>query len=191
MISDSEMSIQIENARQSGYLPIYKRAAQQFGFTVSTLLAKDSRESCLGLCLDASFKGDNGNAWGLSQIDRRFHPSFTSLHDPTDHEAVVLYGASLLRSDTNALGMLRGGLVAYNAGRDAVIDAQAQGLNLDVYTTGGDYSADVLTRRTQIERLYPEFQPDVFTAGPGWIAGVFLGGGLLYLTVDTLRKRAS
>lgn len=188
-ITDSRLRTEVEHARQAGYIPVYRDVARRYGFTTALLLGKDSRESCLGLCLDAQFKGDAGNGWGLSQIDRRFHPAFTSSHDPRDHRAVIEYGARLLREETDRFTTVREGLVAYNAGPDAVIDAQAQGLDVDAFTTGGDYSRDVLSRANRIAKMYPEYGKRPVVADPGWIVSVLLGGGMLYLATDFYRNR--
>lgn len=187
-ITPRQLRRQVDTAIARGYLRHYVAAAERYGFTEALLLAKDSRESCLGQCLDATFRGDNGNAWGLSQIDQRYHTAFTSSHSPRDHAAVIDYGAWLLRQDTDALGSVRRGLVAYNAGRDNVREALANGVDIDTYTTGGDYSRDVLDRFNVIRSMYPELaqKSGGTLAGPGAIAAILMGGGILYLLAANL-----
>jgi hypothetical protein len=55
---------------------------------------------------------------------------------PVLRRQTVLRGAALLRAM----------LAAYNCGLDNVLRAARQGLDLDFYTAGRDYSRDVLSR---------------------------------------------
>lgn len=178
-ISIATLRQEIGHARTLGVLPIYADAARRAGIGQHILLGKDSRESCLGMCLDAQGRGDGGNAWGLSQIDQRFHPEFTRSHAPTDHRAVIFYGADLLAEETARFnGDVAAGLVAYNAGPDAVEQARAAGVPIDTYTTGGDYSNDVLSRASAIAETFPDLAPApaALSAGGGPLALVGLAG---------------
>lgn len=190
-ISPNRLQREVQHAQDQGFVSLYETVAARYGLSPALLLAKDSRESCLGLCLDADYKGDAGNAWGLSQIDRRYHAAFTSTHRPDDHAAVIDYGAALLKTEIERFaGNVAAGLVAYNAGPDAVVDARAEGLALDTYTTGGDYSRDVISRKQAIEAMYPGLGASPsFQAAPGWTAGVLLAGGAVFLLYRSLQAR--
>lgn len=179
-ITRTQLKNQIEVAQARGYIDSYVRASRATGYSVALLLAKDSRESCLGQCLDTEFKGDNGNGWGLSQVDRRFHSAFTSTTDPRNHSAVVMKGARILEQYDNELGRgIDAALAAYNAGPQNVRDALAAGLPVDAYTTGGDYSADVLRRYTILRDLYPQYDEEPNRAGADIITGVIIGGAVV------------
>lgn len=65
------------------------------------------------------------------------------------------YGASVLveargflrkRAALSGRGLLRGALAAYNCGAGNVLRALRQGVDVDFYTAGRDYSQDVLDR---------------------------------------------
>ena len=179
------LTAQYEHAARSGWLTLYEEAARRHGVRVPLLLAKDSRESCLGLCLDSDFKGDNGHGWGLAQIDDRTWTEFTSSTDPRNHRAILSKGAEILRAEIDRFGgNERAGLAAYNTGPGRVRAALRRGLNVDTYTTGKDYSADVLARRDVFANLYtPPLPPAAasFSAPGGWLlAGLMLTGFAYY-----------
>lgn len=176
-ITRQNLREQVETAQQRGYIRSYERASRATGYSVALLLAKDSRESCLGQCLDAQFKGDSGNAWGLSQIDQRYHPAFTAATSPRNHDAVVMKGANILQEYDADLNLgLDAALAAYNAGPQNVRDAVRAGLSVDAFTTGGDYSADVLQRFQAVAEMFPAYdRPQRVRAG-GSLMAILLGG---------------
>jgi hypothetical protein len=61
---------------------------------------------------------------------------------------ILIEAKALLRRRTVLHGraLLRGALAAYNCGTGNVLHALRQGFDLDFYTSGRDYSRDVLNR---------------------------------------------
>ncbi|MCU0569672.1 MAG: SH3 domain-containing protein [Oculatellaceae cyanobacterium Prado106] len=122
----------------------------------SILAAIGSRESGWGLLLDSQGKGDNGYGHGIMQIDSDFHPNFINTQKWWDPAVNIKYAVenvlvpyyNTLASTTNLKGfdLLRGALAAYNAGPGGVQRAVNNGLDVDAYTTGADYSWDVIQR---------------------------------------------
>jgi hypothetical protein len=151
-------------------------AAGHFGLAPAVIVALGSRESRWGLALSPrgpggtadltprSFLGahrvgplppdGHGFARGLMQIDYDAHEFARSgpWHEP---DANVRYACEVLvafrpvlRRHTVLRGpaLLRAMLAAYNCGLDNVLRAARQGLDLDFYTAGRDYSREVLSR---------------------------------------------
>lgn len=91
---------------------------------------------------------------GLLQIDFDYH-EFARTGKWKDSNENILYGAKILddsrrflRRKTNLqdLDLLRASIASYNSGPRRVLMAIQRKLDFDHYTTGGDYSADVLNR---------------------------------------------
>lgn len=91
---------------------------------------------------------------GLMQIDYDAHVFARTgpWREPIEN---IRYGASVLveargllrkRAALSGTGLLRGALAAYNCGAGNVLRAPRQGVDLDFYTAGRDYSRDVLNR---------------------------------------------
>jgi Putative peptidoglycan binding domain len=151
-------------------------AAGSFGLPPAVIVALGSRESRWGLALSPKgsngtndftprpFTGPHRNGAlppdghgfgrGLMQIDYDAHAFARSgpWHEP---DANVRYACGalvefrpVLRRHTvlHGAALLRAMLAAYNCGLDNVLRAARQGLNLDFYTAGRDYSRDVLNR---------------------------------------------
>lgn len=147
---------QISNARQKGWLDYYREAAQFYGIPVEILLAKDSRESWLGL-----YPGLVGNGWigsdgvskGISQVNVEMWP-FAKQADPNDIRAFVALGAEILKEELNRFsGDMNAALAAYNAGSSRVRNAINRGNNPDSVTTDGDYSKDVIDRSKEVRSI--------------------------------------
>lgn len=143
---------QIEHAKSTGLLPIFQAVAADVGVPYTTLLAIASRESAFGLTLDDGFLGDNGYGHGIMQIDRRWH-DFANTTAPNDHPRNIAYSAKYLKALKKQLGSWPEALAAYNAGAGNVRKAQKEGRSIDYYTTGRDYSADVLRRKKEISEI--------------------------------------
>jgi hypothetical protein len=108
------------------------------------------RESNAGETLDKNGMGDNGNAFGVAQVDKRFHnPCGMEKKDPWSKEHLN-QSAAILKSNLDQVrkkhpkwsekDVERGAIVAYNSGVGNVrtIDGMDKG------TTHNDYSAKVL-----------------------------------------------
>ena len=160
MSSSFAISSQLTYARIRGLMDYFHEAAARHNLPVSLLLAIASRESSMGLSLDANWAGDNGNGIGIMQIDRRYHPDFTGRHANADHQANIHYGAQYLAGLIRQFsGDLGSAVAAYNAGPTRVRSALSSGLPADAVTTGRDYSADVLRRKALIESLNGRPEP--------------------------------
>lgn len=155
MMSQSiALSAQLTYIRVRGLYGHFIQAARRHQLPAPLLLAVASRESNMGLALEADWTGDHGNGIGIMQIDRRYHPEFTAAHPNDDHRANIDYGAQFLAGLVERFdGKLEPSLAAYNAGEARVRMALTLGSHPDKVTTGGNYSADVLQRARQIESL--------------------------------------
>jgi Putative peptidoglycan binding domain len=91
---------------------------------------------------------------GLLRIDYDAH-EFARTGAWRDPAANICQGCQILadaravlrrRTVLHGRGLLRGALAAYNCGINNVLHAIRQGLDLDFYTSGRDYSRDVISR---------------------------------------------
>lgn len=144
----------------TSYRPFIEQAASRHSWLKPSVIAGiGSRESAWGRLLSPGGPGgtgDGGHGRGLMQIDDRFHQAFISSgrwSNPKDNidygiDSVLAVNYNYLARNTNLKGteLLRGALASYNAGLGNVLKALNQGLDVDYYTTGQDYSADVLNR---------------------------------------------
>jgi len=131
-------------------VPALKDAAVLVGMPAALLLAVASRESHAGAALDANGWGDAGHAFGVLQVDRRFH-RIAGTESPASY-AHLLQGAGILREALDRVAQkhpgwpseaqLEGALVAYNSGVNNV--QTLAGMNRG--TTHNDYGADTLAR---------------------------------------------
>lgn len=159
------------------YLAAIARAAAESGEDPYLLAGICLRESLAGWAPGYGPKGrpdgwgDKGFAFGLFQIDRRWHDAFTSSEHAADPFEQARYACILLgearRQFKRSGGRFvsphlveRATVAAYNAGFGAVFHAVDAGRDPDSPTTGHDYSRDVLRRA---EVLRGEF-PSLFAA---------------------------
>lgn len=192
MANPAALQRELQIARSNGWLRLFRQASQECGVPVPILLGIASRESRMGQALSPSGKGDGGQAWGLMQIDRNAHPSFTDRHAPTDHAAIITFGACFLRSLRESLPKWKAAIAAYNAGPRNVQRALERDMDVDLVTTDRDYASDVLDRaRIFADRLGSDLEPmtagrglsDVLTAG-----GIITAGGWLAWKAGVLEK---
>ena len=155
---NSRLLRQLKVVRED-YLPYIREAAKQAGVSPYVICGIGSRESEWGLsrALDQpgpGGKGDGGHGRGLMQIDDRWH-AFARNGKWADPEANLLYAARVLvssrsyikqRYSLTADALLRATVAGYNCGAGNVAKALKRGLDVDFYTTGRDYSKDVLSR---------------------------------------------
>lgn len=125
-------------------------ASQKTDVPWQFIAALASRESRVGNVLDSKGWGDHGNAFGLLQVDRRYH-DIKGSHDPysTEHlvqgiEILKGYHQQVIAKHPNWKGwqQLRGAVAAYNVGVSNIQTVRGT----DVGTTGNDYSQDVIAR---------------------------------------------
>jgi hypothetical protein len=144
----------------TSYKPFADDAAAKYSWLKPSVIGGiGSRESGWGRLLSPpgpGGTGDGGHGRGIMQIDDRFHQSFIGSgrwSNPKDNityaiDEVLARNYDYLDFNTalDDQELLRGAIAAYNAGLGNVLDALAQGLDVDYYTTGQDYSWDVLNR---------------------------------------------
>jgi uncharacterized protein YkwD len=144
----------------TSYKPYIDEAAALYNWLSPSIIAGiGSRESGWGLFLSPkgpTGTGDGGHGRGLMQIDDRYHQTFINSGRWTNPRDNIIYGVdkvlaeyySYLGRTTSLTGvdLLRGAIAAYNAGPGNVERALREGRDIDYYTTGRDYSWDVLNR---------------------------------------------
>lgn len=150
-------------------------------FDTADLMGIGSRESNLDPKW-LTKPGDNGNGFGLLQADKRSFPDFTKTEAWKDAKTGILFGAQVLLQKWNDLQNNVGkrmsvkssktGRLSYFTGPDAGDGSFAQKIAIasynagrwpsyavsinrdpDTYTTGKDYSADVLARAKVFREL--------------------------------------
>ncbi|KAM5180646.1 lysozyme G-like [Mantella aurantiaca] len=122
--------------------------AEETGVDPAIIAAIMSRESRAGNALDSEGFGDHGNAFGLMQIDKRWH----TLEGEWDSEEHILQATNILCYMFGKIEkkfpswkphqVMKGALSAYNMGPDNVKSFD----KIDSCTTGKDYSNDVVAR---------------------------------------------
>ncbi|XP_028260538.1 lysozyme g-like [Parambassis ranga] len=149
----SETMAQTDAGRMAKYKTKINNAAAAYGIDPALVAAIISRESRAGNVLKDGW-GDHGNAWGLMQVDIRYH----TRQGAWDSEEHLRQGTGILvdfitkisnkfRSWTNEQ-KLKGGIAAYNAGDGNIHSYE----NVDERTTGKDYSNDVVARAKWYKR---------------------------------------
>lgn len=147
-----------DNVMAERYRTTIETVAKRHDLAPALVAAIGSRESRWGLALSPKGphgKGDHGHGRGLMQIDDRFH-EFARSGKWQDPESNLEYGCALLVSYYHELGnttklpqgpvLMRAALAAYNSGCGNVRRALKAGRDVDYYTSGRDYSADVMDR---------------------------------------------
>ena len=166
----TEIQREFAYAKAQGWLPLFAQAGSLYNFTPALLMGIASRETNMKN-IQGDFQGGIYHGYGLMQIDIGSYPDFCRSGDWRDvakgihmgamvlnskqvqiHEGVgrrievkstVFTGAKLSDADFN-----RTAVAAYNAGLWAYYGMSVRG-NPDLYTTGHDYSADVINRTKQ------------------------------------------
>ena len=172
-VGDSSMSRQ--HAEAVRYRAYVEDAAKRYKFQPSVIAGIGSRESQWGLSLrppgpegtgdfvkrpfparyrDGPLPPDGGFGRGLLQIDYDYH-EFARIGNWRDPKENISYGAKILHDfrrfferKTNLQGfdLLRAAIASYNSGPRRVLISIRKSLDFDFYTTGADYSIDVLSR---------------------------------------------
>jgi hypothetical protein len=135
-------------------LPRFNKASKKYDIPVALILALGSRESHLGSILGRGNNkagwGDNNNAFGVFQVDKRYH-KIQGQHDPFSWEhldqAMGIFNqyrseVQKKHPDWSQSNILKGACVAYNSGVNNV--RTIEGINEG--TTNNDYGDDVIAR---------------------------------------------
>lgn len=141
------------------YQSIVQKVAAKYEIPVSVIAGIGSRESHWGLALTPPGPhgtGDGGHGRGLMQIDDRWHVNFINSGKWADATENIIYGCAVLKNSmglfekklgwTMSLKLLRAGIAGYNCGPSRALQAYQDGQDFDYYTTGRDYSRNVLER---------------------------------------------
>jgi hypothetical protein len=139
-ISADDLKAEVASALHTW--PFIPAVEQAHGLPKNLLLAVGSRETNL-----RNVVGDGGHGHGVWQRDDRAWPIPSGYNADVERQAND--AAALLASNIHAFG-LAGGVAAYNCGGGNVQRALREGRPVDHYTTGGDYSTDVLARLTAL-----------------------------------------
>jgi hypothetical protein len=174
----AQLKTQFERARRLGWIPFFEEAVRKTTkgyFDVSDLLAIGSRETNL----DPKWlkkAGDGGHGFGLLQIDIGSFPEFTRGSGWQDARAGILFGAEVLMQKWNdyvsGIGKRRTvkgksytgktaenaqtaqhiAISGYNCGRWSQY-CYALARDIDSFSTGKDYGADVMARAAVFRQL--------------------------------------
>jgi peptidoglycan hydrolase-like protein with peptidoglycan-binding domain len=193
-----------DRSRLLPYKEEFASAAQRYGVPPAVLAAIASRESRGGAALDSNGLGDNGNGFGLMQVDKRYH---TPAGGPYS-QAHINQAASILRDYLDQVRtkhpswppeqQLRGAITAYNSGVSNVQTIEG----MDRGTTGNDYSNDVWARAMRLSNDFggqvsgptdPNPTPGTWTKAPSLfdvrtVPETFLRPGQEGEAVKTLQK---
>ncbi|XP_006026397.1 lysozyme g-like [Alligator sinensis] len=134
--------------RMNKYKDIIKSAGRKQCVDPAVIAGIISRESHAGAALTADGWGDGGNAFGLMQVDKRYHTPVGKWNS----EAHLIQGTQILVGMIKEIQrkfprwtkeqQLKGGISAYNAGPRNVQTYQG----MDIGTTHNDYANDVVAR---------------------------------------------
>jgi len=127
----------------------FEHAATKYGIPVEILAGIASRESRVGKHLNAAGYDEEKQAYGIMQVDERFHKRRGKKPDSQEH---INQSAEILAKNKKQIDekfpkwseeqRMRAAVAAYNFGVGNVKSWKG----LDKGTTGNNYSADVMTR---------------------------------------------
>lgn len=170
----TEIQIEFNRAKANGWIPMFTAAGSPYGFSPALLMAIASRETNM-VNEEGDFQHDGPHGFGLMQIDKGSYPSFCLSGGWKNVEASIHMGALVLNSKQVQIQHGQGTILdigghsftgvalspadinrctiaAYNAGLWAYYGRAIHG-NPDLYTTGHNYSADVIARMQQFAAL--------------------------------------
>ena len=147
----SEKMAQTDWSKLEKYANHFYEIAVEYDVPPAIIAAICSRESRGGSALAADGTGDHGNAFGLMQVDKRFHTQAGSGDDPGGQshlgQGTRIYAdyrnqVRKQHPDWTDSQVLKGAAVAYNAGVKNVRSLEG----MDRGTTGDDYGSDIIAR---------------------------------------------
>ncbi|KAI1884976.1 hypothetical protein AGOR_G00215440 [Albula goreensis] len=133
--------------RMNKYKSLIIRVARNNGMDPAVICGIISRESRAGAALKDGL-GDHGNAFGLMQIDKRYHrpegawDSEQHLNQATGILIDFIKNIQNKFPSWSKEQQFKGGIAAYNMGPGSVHSYE----EVDINTTGKDYSNDVVAR---------------------------------------------
>ncbi|XP_069829051.1 lysozyme g-like [Dendropsophus ebraccatus] len=147
-IIGSEKLAEKDLESMKSYKHIIKSVSRKTGVDAAIIAGIISRESRAGRALDSNRYGDHGKAFGLMQIDE-CHEHRYGAWDSEEH---LLQATEILCSMFGYIKQkfpgwtrsqqMKGAIAAYNMGPDCVTSFN----QIDMHTTGKDYSNDVVAR---------------------------------------------
>lgn len=151
-VKASHILAETDKKRVKKYKDLIKKAAKKHGVDPALIAAIMSRESRAGNTLDCDGYGDNRKAFGLMQVDvdknggNHEAVGEWDSYEHIDQATGILVGfikkISRKFPRWSEEQKLKGGIAAYNMGDGSVHSYE----RVDEYTTGGDYSNDVVAR---------------------------------------------
>ncbi|NXI42604.1 LYG protein, partial [Galbula dea] len=143
----SEKIAEVDLRAMDKYKTLIKRVGEKLCIEPAVIAGIISRESHAGTILKNGW-GDNGNGFGLMQVDKRSH----KIEGTWNSETHITQGTKILISMIKEIQkkfprwtkdqQLKGGISAYNAGPGNVQSYD----RMDIGTTHNDYSDDVVAR---------------------------------------------
>ncbi|XP_019381163.1 PREDICTED: lysozyme g-like [Gavialis gangeticus] len=134
--------------RMNTYKGIIQSAGRKLCVDPAVIAGIISRESHAGAALTRDGWGDRGNAFGLMQVDKRYHKIIGAWNSETH----LIQGTQILVGMIKAIQrkfptwtkeqQLKGGISAYNAGPGNVQTYAG----MDIGTTHNDYANDAVAR---------------------------------------------
>lgn len=174
--SSTNTSMVAQLAEAAKYKSIVENSAAKYSLAVPVIAGVGSRESAWGLLLKPAGPAGTGDfvprrfptafrpsglpadgggfGRGLMQIDFDAF-EFARTGNWQDPQANVEFGCSVFTENVNLIGrkssvtgqrLLQAAIAAYNCGAGNVLRALQDGNDIDFYTAGRNYSADVLNR---------------------------------------------
>ncbi|XP_050958616.1 lysozyme g isoform X2 [Labeo rohita] len=146
-VEASKRLAETDLARMENYKGLITRVGRAKQMDPAVIAAIISRESRAGAALEDGW-GDHGNAFGLMQVDRRYHTpvgAFDSEQHITQATEILIKFIKEIKARFPTWSQeqcFKGGISAYNAGVSSVSSNE----NIDARTTGQDYSNDVVAR---------------------------------------------
>ena len=137
------------------------QASREYNVSPALTYALGDRESGWGVYLspknDPGGTGDSGHGHGLMQIDDKTWGDWLSQNDWTDPLTNIRKGLDIFTTQMQTISDAYGGkidpgvlarmaIVAYNHGVSGALKNAENGADYDTGTTGGNYSADVISK---------------------------------------------
>ncbi|XP_029951083.1 lysozyme g-like [Salarias fasciatus] len=149
-VEASHTMAKTDSGRMEKYKAKISSVGKKYGIDPALIAAIISRETRAGNVLKDGW-GDNGNAWGLMQVDISPTGGGHTAQGGWDSEEHLCQATQILVDFIGRIAKkfpswssemkLKGGIAAYNAG-----DGRVRSEDVDASTTGRDYSNDVVAR---------------------------------------------